>query len=95
MGKLFLIFWFISSLFGISIIKKRGFDYNLILAFFSAALGTIMTMFLFAVPVGIIYGLICVFTTVSFSFAALFLVSMGIVGILSVKRFLGDLVSDL
>ena len=91
MGKLFLIFWFISSLFGIPIIKKRGFDYSLILTFFSAALGTIMSMFFFAIPVGVVYGLICVFTTVTFSLAALLLVSMGIVTILSVKCFLSNL----
>ena len=82
MGSLFLIFWAISTLGGVVLLHQVGKSVNFILDFLSAALGSIMTLFAFAIPIGLIYGLICAFTTVVFSFAALFTLSMFIVMIL-------------
>lgn len=82
MGTLFLIFWTISTLGGVVLLHQVGNNVNFILDFLSAALGSIMTLFAFAIPIGLIYGLICAFTTVVFSFSALFTLSMFIVMIL-------------
>lgn len=82
MGSLFLIFWAISTLGGVVLLHQVGKNVNFILDLISAALGSIMTLFVFAIPIGLIYGLICAFTTVVFSFAALFTLSMFIVMIL-------------
>lgn len=79
---MFLSFWAISTLGGIVLLHQVDKNVNFILDLLSSALGSIMTLFAFAIPIGLIYGLICAFTTVVFSFAALFTLSMFIVMIL-------------